>query len=187
MKNFFTYDADGRVHGSGVCQDQDLDQQARAGLSVMEGSADCFQNYVDGQTLHLMPERPSIFHTFDYPAKQWRDERNMDQRKIAAWNNIKPRRNSAIDAPLNTPFGVFDVAKGGRTGIERATSLAEQLNAPVNFTLHDNQIVSLGFTELVQVGLMLAQREQRLRDKATALRAQIDAATTAAELDLIVW
>ena len=187
MKNFFTYDAVGRIHCSGTCQDEDLVHQAGAGLLVMEGSASVFLNYIDGRIVKSKPTQPSAFHAFDYTLKQWIDPRTLQDHKDAKWQSIKQARAAATYAPLATSFGTFDANETSRFSIERAAFLAERTNTAVAFTLNDDAVVMLDAAALNQVSLMLGQREQAARNKATSLRARIASATTAAALNLIVW
>ncbi len=138
------------------------------------------------------PAKPSPHHKFNYTTKQWQDPRTLADLKTAKWIEIKQARDAAIAEPLPTPFGVFDADLGSSAKISQAVLLANNLTAlgmavAIDFTLADNTVARLDAAKMVQVGLALAGREQAVRAKATLLRAQIEAATTKAAVEAVVW
>jgi len=150
-----------------------------------------YHDIVSGQPVDI-PAKPSPHHIFNYTTKQWQDPRILADFKAAKWVEIKTARDAAIAAPLPTPFGVFDADLGSSAKISQAVLLANNLTAlgmpvEIDFTLADNSVVRLDAAKMVQVGLALAGREQAVRAKATLLRAQIEAAATAADVEAIAW
>lgn len=175
MKKYINITADGYAHSEVYLQD-DVDPAVVPGVTPMPVELD-----------YVLPAAPNTFSCYHLARQEWIDPRSLVQFCISAWARIKRARDIEGESPLITPFGVFDAGARGLAGINRASSLAAQLQVPVDFTMHDNQVALLGAAELAQVALMLVQREQALRNKATALRARIDAVTTKSELDLISW
>jgi len=79
----------------------------------------------------------------------------------------------------------FSFAQQGKQG---AVQLAALDNMTVmDWTLADNSVQTFNATELVQIGQALAAHVNACHVKARGLRAQIDAATTEAELGTISW
>ena len=142
-----------------------------------------------------MGERPSMIHVFDFVNKEWIDPRNVSQLAAAKWEEIKVARQAAIDAPLITPFGVFDAntAKGDQLNITNAVLLANNLTAmgfpvEIEFTLYDNTVLILDAPMAIQVGLLLGAQIKAARNRATALRDLIFSDNiTPADLAAITW
>lgn len=139
--------------------------------------------------------RPSNYHIYDFDQSQWVDPRNFDDLKVCKWEEIKAARQNAIDAPLITPFGVFDAntAKGDQLNITNAVLLANNLTAmgfpvEIEYTLYDNTVLVLDAPMAVQVGLLLGAQIKAARNRATALRELIFSDTiTPVELAAITW
>lgn len=195
MKRYVDYWPSGKLAQTYSCPDDvtPVPMEGATALAIDPG-VELGLCYVDVQTGNLarMPERPSRAYVFDYAAKQWQDPRTLQDCQAAKWVEIKRARQAALNAPLVTPFGAFDADSAGQDNISRGVLLANNLAAlgypvAINFTLHDNSVKVLDAPAMVQVGLLLGGRVQLIRDKATALREQIDAATTAAHLDAITW
>lgn len=149
--------------------------------------------WIDGSDQHHdIPEQPEPYCVWDWKTKTWVDRRTFDALKVDAWERIKSSRTAALSEPLITPFGVFDADAAGQESITRGVLLANNLAAlgypaAINFTLHDNTVKVLSGSAMVQVGLLLGLRVQQIRNIGTALREQINAATTAQALDAITW
>lgn len=117
---------------------------------------------------------------------------SLDTAKMRKWAQIKQARAGAIDAPLATPYGVFDCVASVKTNITDAVLMMQTLAAmgqpiTVDFTLFDNSVVTLTTTQMVTVGLLLGQKSQLAYNRARVLREQIDAATTLSELEAVSW
>lgn len=158
---------------------------------AVEGRYDDSQFYFDGGFV-AFPSQPDAHHVFDWATKVWQDLRTLQDFKNAKWAEIKKARDAAIAEPLITPMGVFDADATGSTNIFKSVLLANNLTAlgspvAIDFTRFDDTVVVLNAAAMVQVGLLLAEREQLLRQLATQLRALIDAAPTAAFVQSITW
>ena len=137
---------------------------------------------------------PSEFHVFDYTTKQWVDPRTLDDLKATKWEEVKRWRADATVAPqLVTRFGVFDGDAAGVNNIKSAVLGLREAAAigaapsTITWTLYDNSAVELTPNELSEVAAMLLARGNVAHVRARVLRLQIEAATTAAELDALAW
>ena len=173
------------------------------------GEGDLSGNMLDGETcipgvysLHYvheglvlpLPTQPSPHHTFDYTTKQWVDPRTLDDLKATKWEEVKRWRADATVAPqLVTRFGVFDGDAAGVNNIKSAVLGLREAAAigaapsTITWTLYDNSAVELTPNELSEVAVMLLARGNVAHVRARVLRLQIEAATTAAELDALAW
>ena len=68
----------------------------------------------------------------------------------------------------------------------QAMALADD-TAKITWTCQDNTTIDLNKTQIVGVVVALAEWSNTCHQKATALKAQIDAAKTAEELEKITW
>jgi hypothetical protein len=148
--------------------------------------------YLSNTSLVPILAKPSPHHTFNYTTKQWQDPRTLQDFKDQQWSAIKQARSSAIDAPLVTPYGTFDSDAAGRTSITDAVLLANNLTAmsmpvAIEFTLSDNTSVTLNAEQMAHVGMLLGQKVQTAHPRSQTMRAQIETATTVAEVEAVVW
>jgi len=147
--------------------------------------------YHEGKLIRA-EDQPTPRHIFNYELRQWIDPRTIDQAKDAQWATIKAAREAAITSPLVTPYGTFDATANAQRSITDAVlmlPILEAMGAPqtIEFTLHDNSTATLTTAQMVQIGLALGAQTQAAHAKARLLRAQIEAATTAAEVEGVVW
>lgn len=177
--------ADIPTNGAGLLWDARLDKSLHfvaGGLAL---------TYTDAQRA-AKAERPGHWAQWSNASMQWLDPRTLAQLQAAKWEEIKRAREAAFIAPLITPFGVFQADEEGQRDIERAVLLANNLAAlgypvAIDFTLADNSIRVMDALAMVQVGLLLGGRVQLIRAQATALRGQIEAAATPAQIQALTW
>lgn len=150
--------------------------------------------YVDvsSQSLVEFPPKTTSYYSWDWATHSWADSRTLQQAKDQKWTQIKLDRDASIKAPLSTPYGTFDADANSRANIANAVlylqTLAQQgTPGTVDWTLVDNTTITLNYAEMSEVGLLLGQRTNTAYDTGRALRLQIDAATTIAEVDAIQW
>jgi len=185
--------ADGRIVRSVTCREEDIGLQFDAATQgALAGRYDDDCNYIENGSVVAMPPRPSDVHAFDYATKQWVDPRTLDQIKLEQWTAIKVARAVELTTPLTTPFGPFDATDAGQKSITDAVLLLqtmEQLGTPttIDFTLANNTTATLTTAQMVQVGLLLGQRTQQIYGHGRLRRDAIAAATTAAEVEAVVW
>lgn len=128
---------------------------------------------------------------WDSNIKRWYLRPRAKKSRVDAWDAMKLARQAEIDAPLPTPYGIFDSDARGRAGIAEAASHARAFAAAgelvaITFTLADNQAVVLDSAAIAHVELLLAQKVQLVRAMAHEIRARIDAAAVE-DLPGIQW
>ena len=191
MSEFTLYDREtGQVLQSGNCDDPHRlggDLYAVL-LGVRHGDG-----WIDqGGHHHVIPERPSQHHVWDWGTKAWMDPRTLDDLKAAKWVQIKAAREAAIKAPLVTPYGTFDADADARANITDTILLLQTMEAmgqpgEVDFTLEDNTVLTVTTAQMVMVGLLLGQQVQGAYNTGRLLRGDIKAASTAEEVAAIAW
>lgn len=169
-----------------------------AGMGAVEGNHDYLAQKVDittGEVVDHQPDVPAptdfIVHEWDADTKRWVPTLTLAGLRDKAWSRIKDAREAAFDAPLLTPYGIFDSYADARINIAQAAQLAQTLAGmgqpvAIDYTLADNSIVTLDLVKMVTVGLMLGAKVQGARATATALRTRIENASLE-ELDSITW
>lgn len=162
-----------------------------AQLGVLEG-VQYEGGWLDGEIHHELPPQPSQHHVWDWQTKAWADPRTLADLQAAKWAEIKAARDAAERMPLVTPIGTFDADPKGRTNLTDTILLLQSLAAigqPANidFTLADNTVVTLSLAQMVQVGIALGLQVQGAYNTGRQLRGLIEAATTAQQLEAIVW
>lgn len=161
-----------------------------AGMQCMRGRFSHEDGYVAGESFLPFPERPSPAHVFDWVAKQWVDPRTLEDLKVQQWLTIKAARDEAEFGGFAWDGSVFDSDPQSQSriqgGVQLATMAAEQPFS-IDWTLADNTVRTLSAPDMIAVGVALGAHVQGVHATARALRAQIEAATTAAEVEAISW
>ncbi|MNV54734.1 hypothetical protein D3C71_1469430 [compost metagenome] len=157
---------------------------------IAGASADVMGDYVDVATKQIKPKgpRPLPHHTFDYVSKTWVDLRTLDDLKYAKWEGFKTARDAAEFGGFIWDGSRFDSDAISQSRIQGAVQLAAM--APgfsLDWTLADNSIRTLNAADMAAVGAALGAHVAILHADARELRTQINAATTAAQLDGIRW
>lgn len=120
------------------------------------------------------------------------DLRTLEELKAAKWSEIKRARSQAIDAEVETPYGVFDGNKISRdnitdTAVGLALAVAAGASDLVTWTLADNSTVDITLAQLQHVGLLMLAKVQTAHDTSRTLREAVELATDAEALALIQW
>ena len=194
MKSFVVYDlASGEITGYGSCQAIDLELQSNTG-HVLEGVGSPATHHVSGGVLvayspavaALKAATPGFAARWSNTAMQWSDLRTLADRKLQRWTEVKAERSTRIDAPLVTAMGTFDAAAEDRANIMLALQNAQAGNS-FEWTLTDNSTLTLTLAQMTLLGRALSNKVAQMHATARALRAQINAATTAAQVEQIAW
>lgn len=135
-------------------------------------------------------DRPSSKHNWSWVAMNW--VASLSEEMNLRWQEIKAIRSRKLDEPLVTPHGTFDCSKDAQTNIIKAAlkcQLMDGLGLPsgVTFTTADNVRREFSMSEMVEVALLMGQREQAIYDLADSLRQQINAATSPEEVKGVQW
>ena len=138
------------------------------------------------------PVRPSVHHVFDRLTKQWIDQRTLADFKAAKWAEIKRHRDTAEFATFTYNGMEFDGDLDAQRRLTAYISISKSAIAAgqpfaAEFILANNQVVMLTAQNFLGIELAKVQAVAAAFAHATALREQIEAATTAAELDAMVW
>jgi hypothetical protein len=188
--------ATGEIEMHGTCFDVDLDAvPVQAHQVKLVGDAHPATHYHD-EVLGLQPYTAAqqaakvqrVPHSrWDNRAMAWVDARPLEALRADRWAQIKGARAAAMDAPIDTAFGVFDADPASRSALVEALALSGSGRALVRWTTADNQVVPLSLEELASVALQIAQRTEQCHTHAQQLRVRIEQAATAGELETIRW
>lgn len=197
MKNFIVYNnITGEILRSGTCTDEDFDV-VRSNDSAIEGLGSYYTHYISNSTAIEYTEQQKILKSQKpkYPAAwsnetmSWVDLRSLEQLKVSKWEEVKQARQLADESPLITPYGVFDADYQSQQKIAGAVQLA--LMAPntwsIDWTLHDNSVVTLTKSQLVEVGVTLGTRTSSLYEQSRTIRDSINNAESREALALVTW
>lgn len=197
MSTFLVYDESGRIKQKmtgplEACQTSL--QFMGAGLSLLPVSADQEIDgfYVDAGQLMEIPGRPSQHHHFDFQTKQWVDGRSLAQHKAAKRAEIKAERDKRELYPIGYGNAMLDADLTALRRLTGAISVAKSAiasNVPFtqNWTTATNSVIVLEAIDFVNIELAIAARTATLFDIARNLQAQIESATTVAEVENIQW
>ena len=180
----------GRILRTIECPADFIARQAGPGESFLEVTTgvDDTSHYIADGALVPIPARPGNHHTFDYTAKQWIDPRTLSDLQVAKWEQIKRARANAEFGGFTWDGSPFDSDAISQSRIQGAVQLAAM--APgftIDWTLANNSVRNLSAADLAAVGVALGLHVGTQHAKARVLRAQIEAATTADEVDAVVW
>lgn len=149
--------------------------------------------WVDSTGFHNpFPPKPSFCHVFNYSSKQWEDPRTLQDFKAEQWTQIKQSRAQAEYAGFAWDGSTFDSDATSQNRITGAVTLAQSAigsGAPfeINWILANNAVRTLNAHDMCAVGAALGAHVQTQFSKGVTLRAQIEAATTRAEVEVVVW
>lgn len=153
---------------------------------VVDDDVELGDHYVENNALVEMPVRPSPTYQFDYTTKQWAAD--IADLRAAKWGEIKAARSAAEYGTFMWGAVELDCDEESRARITGGAVLALLDPAfTTNWTAADNTVWSITATQMMQIGGDLGLHTDALHATASALRSQIDAATTEAELAAIVW
>jgi len=139
----------------------------------------------DGQPLKK-PDQPSKYHVFNYATGAW--EYDLPVAKNVKWMDIKAARNSEEFGTFTWSTHTFQCDETSQRRIQGAVQLAQlDSTTTLDWTLADNSVQTFNATELQQIGQALAAHVNACHVKSRTKREEINAATTEAALDAIIW
>jgi len=141
---------------------------------------------------HEQPARPSLDHDFDWIKKVWHDPRTLQDLKALKWSEIRQARDR--QEANHFPYLGRLIDSDARS-VQRITTAVQSADAAqrggvaflISWTCADNSTLTLDAQAMQGMPVALAQYADSLHQEARALHAQIEAATTAAQLDTIAW
>ena len=187
---FTVYDVDGRILRTGTAPENQAKFQAIESQDelLILSSSNIAKDFVVGGKVTPLPPKPSDSHVFNYAEKVWVDPRSLGDLKAAKWDAIKAARDDAEFGGFNWAGSHFDSDAISQSRIQGAVQLAAMTPGfSLEWTLADNSIRTLNAADMAAVGAALGAHVAILHADARELRTQINAATTAAQLDGIRW
>jgi hypothetical protein len=151
-----------------------------------EDVPDTDHKYVENEQLVDMPAQPNEFYEFNFSTKSWDLDFSLAQED--KWRHIKKSRDAEEFGTFEWSGHTFDCDEVSQRRIQGAVQLAALDNTTeMDWTLADNSSQTFNSTELQQIGQALGAHVNACHVKARDIRAQINTATTEAELDVISW
>lgn len=122
-------------------------------------------------------------------AKGYAPQKPLEELKAEKRAEINQARDNAEQGGFKYLGKTFD---SDQVSCIRMSSAAHAMQyapdeATITWTTQDNSTIDLNKSQLACLVVALAQHSNECHQKATALKAQIDAAETAEELDKITW
>ena len=113
----------------------------------------------------------------------------LDVLKRRKWEDIKACRDMARFLGCPTEFGLIDADPESQRKVSGGVNMAMLLGEvfSVSWTMYDNSVVTLNAAQMNAIGIAVGMFEAQLHGTGQALRAQIDAATTAEEVEAVEW
>jgi len=180
--------ATGKVESLVSGREEDINAMLDGGQDCIEGHFYPKDFYINAGEPVAKQAQPTPNHIFNYVTKQWEDPRTLQELKDTQWASIKRFRSAAEYAGFTWDGSTFDSDAVSQNRITGAVTLAQLSSAfTIDWTLATNQVRTLNQSEMLQVGAALGVHVQTQFAKGQSLRVQIDAATTQAEVEAIVW
>lgn len=116
------------------------------------------------------------------------DAADLEVARTRRWAAIKDHREARDNAPIELSDFALDADQTSRMDIMGAV-MAMQINGQTSrqWRCADNVMRELTLAQLIEAGTAIANRRQSLIETSAALYAQIQAATTAADVAAITW
>jgi len=187
--NYFFYLPSGEITKTLSCHPEDLVHNTLPGSDCSEGLAS-LEDYRDTADGSIKPRGapPSGNHVFNYTTKQWEDPRTLADLKAAQWTRIKTARTQADYAGFTWAGSTFDSDAISQNRITGAVTLAQMsADFTIDWTLKDNTTRTLDQLDMLRVGGTLGAHVVTQFARAQARRQSIEAATTRAEVEAVVW
>lgn len=149
-------------------------------------------HYRAGEFL-TQPPAPSEAHDWDDEAFVWViSPAGLDRARSSARERINAARNAAERAGFPAYGKIFDSDDKAvqRVAVAaQAAVIAKAAGQPVSvaWTCADNSIITMDADMLIQMPIIMMQAADALHQRATALKAQITAAATLAEIEAVTW
>lgn len=179
----------GRITAAFTADEASAETNTPEGMARLVGRFDFRDGYIDAGSLVPFPPQPSPQHVFDWGTHAWVDPRSLADLKAEHWVAIKAARDAAEFGGFTWDGSMFDSDLTSQSRIQGAAQLAglDPTNFSIDWTLADNSVRTLNAQEMTAVGVALGAHVGTQHAIGRSLRSQIEAATSAAELDAIAW
>jgi hypothetical protein len=178
------------------CPDEQIEWQCQSGENYLavDDHLECMQGYINhtSQTVVPFPEQPDEGYVWDWASCDWSDQRTLAEVQARRWTAIKEQRDHLIGNGFSWNGLLLDSDEVSRQRIQQAiqlAALAEAENTPftVTWTLADNSTTTFNAQDMIAIGFAMLAFVQTQFDHGTLLRNKINAATSIAEVEAIVW
>lgn len=199
MISYIIYSNQGEICGDGTCQPDDFEAISQI-HNIVEGSASSATHYVlNGQlTEYSIAQReaknnkPSTAKFWSNALMAWEPHDPVEilaQEKIKKWSEIKSQRAALEVEPIEFNGCSFDADMTSQQRIAGGVQFAILSNNEwtIDWILSDNSTQTLSKTEMISLGVLLAERTASLYQRSQSARQQIDAALTLEELSAIAF
>lgn len=146
---------------------------------------------VDGKLRSVGPS-PGPEHMFDYAKRAWVDTRSLAWYKARQWETIKSQRDAIEFGTFSYLGRVFDGDRDAQRRLTYCVSVSKQALAlggkfTTTFVLADNSTVELTAVDFIAIESAKGSQVLAAFAVAIPLRKRIEAATTVAEVEAVVW
>ena len=143
-------------------------------------------HYRNGEFLG-QPAQPSPDYDWDDAQFVWL--LNLTTAKTSAKDRITKARDTDELNGFEAYGKTFDSDVDSQRRILIASATAQGVGASfsIDWTCADNSVITLGYEQMIGLPALMAIIGDQLHQKARTLKAQIDAATTLAEIESAVW
>lgn len=189
---------DGEIIGYGDCLEHLRDApgvgfDAAAAHSVLDGY------YADGEFVaYTLPQqeakrqRARAWQQWRNDPPGWRDTRALEQIKADRWGEIKAARDAHEFGGFEWDGSTFDSDRESQARIMGAVQMAVLAMSAaqpfeIAWTLADNAVRTLAGADMIAVGLELGAHVAAAHAIGRTLRAAIEEAETAAEVEAVQW
>ena len=137
---------------------------------------------VDGAVL----TRPTLESEWDEDAEAW--VVNLSALRARRWEYLKGRRAAALAEPVPFAGGFYDADPASVQNVTGAV-LAAMIDptATWEWTRADNTVAQLDATQITGLAQAMAAQVAAAHARGRAVRAELEAAATAAEIEAIDW
>jgi len=142
-----------------------------------------------GQPAAVASGAPPTVGTWRWQGGAWLRVLTLDEAKGMAWGRVKAARELALAGNFNALGVVFQINPVNITGATLAAMRAQAAALPYaqTWVLADNSITTLDAADMIAVGEACAAAVDAIWQISIGLRAQIDAASSVAEVDGLDW
>ena len=167
-------------------------------ITPAPGTDHLYEGFTEGEVPHGATHfRNGVFLTkppAPSPDYEWNDEQfvwllNLSTAKTSAKARITQARDADELNGLEAYGKTFDSDVDSQRRILVAANTAQVVGESfsIDWTCADNSVLTLGYEQMIGLPAIMAQVGDQLHQKARTLKAQIDAATTLAEIESVVW
>lgn len=167
---------------------------AGAGEGWLAVTGDVFDNthYIEAGHAVSMGAQPTLHHVFDFGVKQWIDPRSLAELKAQQWELVKRDRQASEFGGFTWDGSSFDsdlISQSRIQGAAQLATISASQGAPfsIDWTLADNSVRTLTGMDMVSVGIAMGTHIATQHAIGRALREQIEAATTFADVVMVTW